>query len=72
MIIHNCVIMYFKSSAEIIGDLCHLLFQIHSSEQEWDMQIILNEARKNPAANGPYWILGSPPGVMAELPNSGH
>ena len=27
------------------------------SEQEWEMQIILNEARRNAAAGGPFWIL---------------
>lgn len=27
------------------------------SEQEWDFSIILNEARKNAAAGGPFWII---------------
>ncbi|MDN8588143.1 C39 family peptidase [Paenibacillus sp. 11B] len=27
------------------------------SEQEWDFPIILNEARKNAAAGGPFWII---------------
>jgi hypothetical protein len=30
------------------------------SEQEWDLSIILNEARKDAGAGGPFWILGSP------------
>jgi hypothetical protein len=29
------------------------------SEQEWDLAVILNEARKNAGAGGPFWILGS-------------
>ncbi|MCL2462816.1 MAG: C39 family peptidase [Defluviitaleaceae bacterium] len=28
------------------------------SEQEWDLSIILNEARKDAGAGGPFWILG--------------
>ncbi|MDR0917250.1 MAG: C39 family peptidase [Oscillospiraceae bacterium] len=28
------------------------------SEQEWDLSIILNEARKNAGAGGPLWIIG--------------
>lgn len=27
------------------------------SEQVWDFSIILNEARKNAAAGGPFWII---------------
>jgi hypothetical protein len=30
------------------------------SEQEWDLSVILNEARKDAAAGGPFWILGAP------------
>jgi len=30
------------------------------SEEEWDLSIILNEARKNSAAGGPFWIIGTP------------
>jgi hypothetical protein len=30
------------------------------SEQEWDLSIILNEARKDAGAGGPFWILGAP------------
>ena len=30
------------------------------SEQEWDLSIILNEARKDASAGGPFWILGPP------------
>ncbi|MDR0818356.1 MAG: C39 family peptidase [Oscillospiraceae bacterium] len=30
------------------------------SEQEWDLPIIIDEAHKNPGANGPFWILGAP------------
>jgi hypothetical protein len=30
------------------------------SEQEWDLSIILNEARKDAGAGGPFWILGVP------------
>jgi len=28
------------------------------SEQEWDLSIILDEARKDAGANGPFWIIG--------------
>jgi hypothetical protein len=28
------------------------------SEQEWDLGIILSEARKDAGAGGPFWILG--------------
>ncbi len=28
------------------------------SQQEWDAKIIFNEARKNAAAGGPFWIIG--------------
>jgi len=35
------------------------------SEQEWDLQIILDEARKNSAANGPFWILSNSSGQNA-------
>ncbi|MEK4476299.1 C39 family peptidase [Paenibacillus sp. FSL R7-0048] len=28
------------------------------SEQVWDFSIILNEARKNASAGGPFWIIG--------------
>ena len=38
------------------------------SEQEWDLQIILSEARKQAAAGGPFWILSNPAGQNA--PNS--
>jgi hypothetical protein len=31
------------------------------SETEWDLSIILNEARKDAGAGGPFWILGSSP-----------
>jgi hypothetical protein len=31
------------------------------SEAEWDLSIILNEARKDAGAGGPFWILGSAP-----------
>ena len=31
------------------------------SEQEWDLSIILNEARKDAGAGGPFWILGRGP-----------
>jgi len=30
------------------------------SNTEWDLSIILNEARKDAGAGGPFWILGSP------------
>ena len=29
------------------------------SEQEWDMSIILDEARKNAGAGGPFWAIGA-------------
>ncbi len=28
------------------------------SQQEWDAEIVLDEARKNAAAGGPFWIIG--------------
>jgi hypothetical protein len=31
------------------------------SEQEWDFSVILNEARKDAGAGGPFWILGKSP-----------
>jgi hypothetical protein len=31
------------------------------SEQEWDLSIILSEARKDAGAGGPFWILGPSP-----------
>ena len=36
------------------------------SEEQWDLSIILNEARKNSAAGGPFWILGSPSPSVAQ------
>lgn len=30
---------------------------IKRSEQEWDLSIILNEARKGADAGGPFWII---------------
>ena len=30
------------------------------SEQEWDLSIILSEARKGAAAGGPFWLIGPP------------
>ena len=30
------------------------------TDQEWDLSIILNEARKDAAAGGPFWLLGRP------------
>jgi hypothetical protein len=30
------------------------------SETEWDLSIILSEARKDAGAGEPFWILGSP------------
>ena len=32
------------------------------SDEEWDLSIILDEARKSAAAGGPFWILGAPSG----------
>ena len=33
------------------------------SEQEWDLSIILSEARKDAGSGGPFWILGRNTGV---------
>ena len=32
---------------------------IKRSEQEWDLSIILNEARKGAGAGGPFWIISN-------------
>lgn len=30
----------------------------NKSQQEWDAEIVFNEASRNNAANGPFWIIG--------------
>jgi len=34
---------------------------VRRSEQEWDLSIIIAEARRNAAAGGPFWVLGASP-----------
>jgi len=34
---------------------------VRRSEQEWDLSIIIAEARRNAAAGGPFWVLGTNP-----------
>jgi hypothetical protein len=29
------------------------------SQQEWDLSLIMNEARKGAAAGGPFWAIGN-------------
>lgn len=31
---------------------------IKRSEQEWDLSVILNEARKGAGGGGPFWVIG--------------
>ena len=33
-------------------------YSYRRSEQEWDLSIIINEARRGAAAQGPFWAIG--------------